>query len=127
MARNDSGWAFGLAGGCVAVIGAGFLAAAITSGDVGRLVVLAIAVGVIAARTVDWRACLGSTAFAALVYVGFLAGHQGVLTGDAPAWEATLLIGFAALLGRGQRWMRAARRPQDPLRARVTSHDATRH
>ncbi|NMO54957.1 hypothetical protein HH310_27710 [Actinoplanes sp. TBRC 11911] len=122
MARNDSGWAFGLAGGCVAVIGAAFLAAAVSTDMHGRLIVLALAAGVIAARTVDWRACLGSTAFAALVYVGFLAGHQGVLTGDEPAWAYTLVIGFAALLGRGQRWMHAVRQPHDRLQARMTRH-----
>jgi hypothetical protein len=127
MARNDSGWAFGLAGGCVAVIGAAFLAAAVITDMRGRLLVLALAAGVIAARTVDWRACLGSTAFAALVYVGFLAGHQGVLTGDAPAWAYTLVIGVAALVGRGQRRLRGARRPHDRLRARMASHEATRH
>jgi hypothetical protein len=122
MARNDSGWAFGLAGGCVAVIGAAFLAAAVTTDMHGRLLVLALAAGVIAARTVDWRACLGSTAFAALVYVGFLAGHQGALTGDAPAWAYTLVIGLAVLLGRGQRWMHVVRQPHDPLQARMARH-----
>jgi hypothetical protein len=119
MARNDSGWAFGLAGGCVAVIGAAFLAAAVTTDMRGRLLVLALAAGVIAARTVDWRACLGSTAFAALVYVGFLAGHQGTLTGDAPAWAYTLVIGLAVLLGRGQRWMHSVRQRHDRLQARM--------
>jgi hypothetical protein len=126
MARNDSGWAFGLAGGCVAVIAAGFLAAAATTDVRGRLLVMAITAAVIAARTVDWQAWLGSTGFAALVYVAFLTGHDGVLTGDGRAWAYTLIIGLAVLIGRGQRELRAARRRDDPLRVRIESHESAR-
>jgi hypothetical protein len=126
MARDDSGWAFGLAGGCVAVIAAGFLAAAATTDVRGRLLLMAITAGVIAARTVDGRAWLGSAAFAALVFVGFLTGHDGVLTSDGHAWAYAMVIGLAALLGRGQRRLRAVRRPADPLRVRIESHDSTR-
>ncbi|MFF5297662.1 hypothetical protein [Paractinoplanes globisporus] len=107
--------AFGLAGGCVGVIGAAFVsAAAFPPAETGaRLLVMALAAGVIAAIVADWRAWLGVTVFAALVYVGFLAGHDGTLTVHGSAWASTLLIAFAALLGRGQRWMRQAleRRP----------------
>jgi hypothetical protein len=124
MARNDSGWAFGLAGGCVAVIAAGFLATAATTDGRGRLLVMAGTAGVIAARTVDWRAWLGSTAFAALVYVGFLTGHEGVLTGDGHAWAYAMVIGLAALFGRGQRRLYAACRPEDPVRLRIESHES---
>jgi len=106
--------AFGLAGGCVGVIVAAFGAAAFPAGHGGaRPVVMALAAGAAAAIVRDWRACLGVTVFAALVYVGFLAGRDGVLTVPGSAWSYTLLIGLAALLGRGQRWMRHAweRRP----------------
>ena len=100
--------AFGLAGGCVGVIGAAFAGAALfPAGDGGaRLLVMALAAGVVAATVRDWRACAGVTVFAALVYVGFLTGRDGVLTVHGSAWSYTLLIGLAALLGRGQRWMR---------------------
>lgn len=101
--------AFGLAGGCVGVIGAAFVGAALfPAGDSGaRMLVMALAAGVVAAIVRDWRACLGVTVFAALVYVGFLAGRDGELTVHGSAWAYTLLIGLAALLGRGQRRLRA--------------------
>jgi hypothetical protein len=69
---------------------------------------MALAAGVVAAIVRDWRACLGVTVFAALVYVGFLTGRDGVLTVHGSAWADTLLIGLAALLGRGQRRLRHA-------------------
>jgi hypothetical protein len=100
--------AFGLAGGCVGMIGAAFVSAALfPAGDgIARLLVMALAAGVVAAIVRDWRACLGATVFAALVYVGFLTGRDGVLTPHGSAWAYTLLIFLAALLGRGQRWIR---------------------
>jgi len=100
--------AFGLAGGCVGVIGAAFVsAAAFPAVDSGaRLLVMALAAGLIAAIVRDWRACAGVTVFAALVYVGFLAGRDGVLTVHGSTWSATLLIVAAAVLGRAQRRMR---------------------
>jgi len=102
--------AFGLAGGCVGMIGAAFASAALfPAGDSGaRLLVMALAAGAVAAIVRDWRACLGVTVFAALVYVGFLAGRDGELTVHGSAWAYTLLIVFAALIGRGQRWLRHA-------------------
>jgi hypothetical protein len=102
--------AFGLAGGCVGMIGAAFVSAAVfPAADAGaRLLVMALAAGVVAAIVRDWRACLGVTVFAALLYVGFLAGRDGVLTVHGSAWAYTLLIGLAALLGRGQRRLRRA-------------------
>jgi hypothetical protein len=100
--------AFGLAGGCVGMIGAAFVSAAMfSSGDGGaRLLVMALAAGAVAAIVRDWRACLGVTVFAALVYVGFLAGRDGQLTVHGSAWAHALLIFLAALLGRCRRWMR---------------------
>jgi len=107
--------AFGLAGGCVGMIGAAFAGAALfPAGDGGaRLLVMALAAGVVAAIVRDWRAGLGVTVFAALVYVGFLAGRDGQLTVHGSAWADTLFIFLAALLGRCRRWMRhvVGRRP----------------
>lgn len=100
--------AFGLAGGCVTVIGAACLAAlAFRPGDTGaRLLLMALAAGVLGAVLADWKACLGVTVFAVLVYVGFLADRDGDLLAHSSAWSYALLIGLAAVAGRGQRWMR---------------------
>ena len=113
MARQDDGFAFELAGGCVALIGTAFVAAALfepgSSGETGgRLLVIAVVTGVLAALLGDWRAWVGVTLVAALIFVGFLAGHAGDLTSDGSFWSHTLVIGLAALLGRGQRWIRHA-------------------
>ena len=111
MARSDGGeMAFGLAGGCVAVVAAALATAALfaPSEQGARLLAMAATAGVLAAVLDDWRACLGVTLIAALIFVGFLAGHAGDLTSDRSAWPYTLVIGLAALLGRGQRRMRLA-------------------
>jgi hypothetical protein len=102
--------AFGLAGGSTAVVAAAFLtAAAVAPGHLAaRTVVLAVTVGVVAAIVHDWRACAGVTVLAALTYVGFLVHHDGVLTGNAAAWPYTIVIGFAAIVGRVERRMRRA-------------------
>jgi hypothetical protein len=102
--------AFGLAGGSTAVVAAAFLtAAAVAPGHLAvRAVLLAVTVGVVAAIVHDWRACAGVTVLAALVYVGFLVHHDGVLTGNATGWPYTVGIGFAAVVGRAERRMRRA-------------------
>jgi hypothetical protein len=110
--RTQDG-AFGLAGGCTAVVLAAFATAALVSPDhfFVRAVVTAAAVGVVAAALTDWRACAGVAVFAALLYMGFLVHRDGVLTGDPTAWPYTIMIGLAALLGRGERRMRRAEGP----------------
>ncbi|WP_433300340.1 hypothetical protein ACQP2F_02810 [Actinoplanes sp. CA-030573] len=102
--------AFGLAGGCVAVIAAAFVAAGTFAPGQrwARLLVMALVAGIAAARLADWRACAGVTLFAALVYVGFLADRDGDLLPHGHAWPYALLIVLAALLGRGQRRLRRA-------------------
>jgi hypothetical protein len=107
--ERDSGAPFELAAGCVAVVAVAFAAAALfgPAEQTDRAVVMAIGAGVLAAMLRDWRALAGVTVIAALVFVGFLAHQAGQLTGDPAAWRNTLIIGFAALLGRGPRWIRA--------------------
>jgi hypothetical protein len=102
--------AFGLAGGSAAVVVAALAAAAfMPPGHVGaRSLVMAVTVGVLAATLTDWRACAGVAVLAALIFVGFLAHRDGVLTGDPSAWPYTIMIGLAAVLGRGERWRRRA-------------------
>lgn len=104
-----SGAAFGLAGGCAAVIVAALIAAVLIEpgSEGGRLLMMAVTAGVLARFVEDWRASVGVTVAAALIYVGFLANTGGDLTADATAWPYTVAIAFAALLGRGQRWMHA--------------------
>lgn len=108
--RGGEEMAFGLAGGCVAVVAAALATAALftPSEQAARLLAMSAAVGVLAAVLADWRACLGVTVVAALIFMGFLAGHAGDLTSDRSAWPYTLLIGLAALLGRVLRRVRLA-------------------
>jgi hypothetical protein len=65
-----------------------------------RAQVFGIVVGVSAAVIRDWRHSAGVAVFGVLVFVGFLAHRYGDLTGDASAWRYTVLIAFAACLGR---------------------------
>jgi hypothetical protein len=128
MAADEA--AFGLAGGCVAVIGAGFVAAGVfaPAEDGPRLVVMALTAGVLGAVLADWRACLGVTTFAVLVFVGFLAGRDGDLLTHGPAWSYAVLIGLAALLGRGWRLVSGGLPDRwsdsPPVRAGSDHHDA---
>ena len=102
--------AFGLAGGCAAVVIVALATAALVApGDLaGRVAAMAVAVGVLAAVLVDWRASLGVAVAAALIFVGFLAHRDGDLTGGTSAWAYTIAIGLALVLGRAQRLLRHA-------------------
>jgi cell division protein FtsW (lipid II flippase) len=109
----DEAWpaeAFGLAGGCAAVVVAALATAAVVApAHVGaRMLIMAVTVGVLAAVLTDWRACLGVAVVGALIFVGFLAHRDGVLTGSTAAWPYTIMIGLAAVLGRAVRRMRHA-------------------
>ncbi|GAA0936999.1 hypothetical protein [Virgisporangium aurantiacum] len=70
------------------------------------LLVLALFAGVFAAKTADRVAVLVTTAAAILVFDGLstTVGAGVVPVGDLMAYW--IPIGFAALLGRGQRWLR---------------------
>lgn len=98
---------FEVAAGTAAITVAGFAAAVLfpPAEPAGRVLVVAITVGVLSVVFSNWRACLTVAVIAALVFVGFLAHQYGVLTGDATAWSFTALIGFAVLIGRGYRRM----------------------
>jgi hypothetical protein len=102
--------AFGLAGGCAAVVIVALVAAGLFApGDLaGRAAAMAVAVGVLAAVLVDWRASAGVAVVAALIFVGFLAHRDGELTGSATAWPYAAAIGVTLILGRGGRWIRSA-------------------
>ena len=111
MARwSSEDAAFGLAGGCVMVVAAALVTAALfaPSEQVARLLAMAATAGALAVVLVDWRASLGVTVVAALIFMGFLAGHAGDLTSDRSAWPYTLVIVLAGLLGRVLRRARLA-------------------
>ena len=110
MTRWDADGAFGLAGGCTAVVGAALVAAwMFTPGEtVARLVVMALAAAAVTALTRDWRASTGAAGLAVLIFVGFLSGRAGVLTGDAAGWAEAAAIPAAALAG----FARRIRRPR---------------
>jgi hypothetical protein len=111
---------FGLAAGCGAVVVAALAAALLAPQDLAaRALVVALTAGFTSVLIADWRACAGVTVFAGLVFVGFLAHRYGDLTGDASAWTYTIIIVLAALLGRGQRWMRRPQRVAGASRGRV--------
>jgi hypothetical protein len=102
---------FELAAGCVAVVGAAFTAAAVFGPAQwsARVLLMAVAAGLVAAVVKDWRASAGVALIAALLFVGFLTHRAGRLTGDPAPWPDTLVIGLAALLGRAVRAAEAAR------------------
>lgn len=103
--ERESTAAFELAAGGVAVVAAAFAAAAAFGPrePIGRVLIMGVAAGLLAVLVREWRAVAGVAAIAALVYVGFLAHRAGQLSGDPTPWPYTLVIGLAALLGRGWR------------------------
>ena len=67
-----------LIAGSVIVVVAGFAAVVLSPSaePVGRVLVMAIASGVLAAFVTDWRACLGVMATSMAVFVGFLGTNR---------------------------------------------------
>ncbi len=100
--RSTEGGPFELAAGCGAVVVGAFVAAVAfgPAEHVDRAAVMAITVAGLAVVLRDWRTSAGVTVLGALVFVGFLTHQAGVLTGDPAPWRYTLILGFAALLGR---------------------------
>ncbi|RKN41101.1 hypothetical protein [Micromonospora endolithica] len=92
-----------VAAGAVATIGAAVLSTVIfpPADQAGRLLLVAIVVGVFAARVADLRAVGAVTALAMATFVGFLVNRFGDLTGSAEGWALASVIGFAAVLGLG--------------------------
>jgi hypothetical protein len=99
-----------LAGGSAALVGATLAAAALfpASHQQGRLLLVAVAVGVCAAVLADARTCLAVAGLGYLLFVGFLANSHGELSWDGAdsVWHLFVLA-MAAGLGRTQRWLRA--------------------
>ncbi|MEV4809821.1 hypothetical protein [Micromonospora avicenniae] len=105
----------GVATGAVLVVGATLLAAALFSPAElsGRVAVVAIAVGGYAALVPGLRALAAVTLLAVACFIGFLVNRFGELTDvSGEVWAYAAVIGFAAVLGVGYRYLCAlARRP----------------
>ena len=85
--------------GAVALVVAAVIAAAIPSADAGwRFAIMAIAVGLFAAISLDQRALAGVAVLAALIYDGFLEDRLGQLAwhGSDDLWRLLLLVTVSA-------------------------------
>lgn len=85
--------------GVVALVVAAIIAAAIPSANAGwRFAVMAVAVGLFAAISLDQRALAGVTVLAALIYNGFLEDRLGQLAwhGSEDLWRLMLLVSVGA-------------------------------
>lgn len=106
-----------LGAGAVLMVAATLVAAAIPAADPGwRFAVVAVAVGVFAAATLDQVVLAGVALIAFLLVNGFLVDRFGQLSwhGAADVWRALLLVvagawGLAA--GEAYRYVRALRAP----------------
>jgi hypothetical protein len=92
-----------LIAGSAMVVVAGFATAALIPGaePVKRVLAIAIASGVLAALLTDWRACLGVTATAVLVFVAVQMHGSDVEPGATAPWPYTPLLVLATMLGFG--------------------------
>ena len=85
--------------GAVALVAAAIIAAAIPSADAGwRFAVMAVAVGLFAAISLDQIALAGVAVLAALIYNGFLEDRSGQLAwhGSHDLWRLLLLVTVSA-------------------------------
>ena len=80
-----------LMAGSAMVVVAGFAAVVLfpRAEPVGRVLVMAIAAGVLAALLTHWRACLGVMATAMLVFVGVLMHGSDLEPGGPGPWSYT--------------------------------------
>lgn len=98
-----------LVAGALGVVVASFAAAVVFPPEepVGRVLVMAIACGLLAAALSDWRASLANAVVAAGLFVGVLA--DGAPPAPSP-WGFTPIFVMAVLLGAGNRCLRMLRR-----------------
>lgn len=106
--------------GAVGLVVAAIIAAAIPSADVGwRFAVMAIAVGLFAAISLDQLALAGVAVLAALIYNGFLEDRFGQLAwhGSDDLWRLLLVVTVSAwglALGEGVRFVANLRTRRAP-------------
>jgi hypothetical protein len=109
--RRTPAWIH-IAVGCAAVVLSAILAAAVYPPNVveGRAVIMAVVVGVYAAKVAEMRVVLGVVGASMLLFAWFLVNGFGEFTTPGLGAAGYLfLIAFAAMLGRGHRWTRAPR------------------
>lgn len=112
---------FAVALGAVGVVAAGFLAAIIPASDTGwRFGMIAVAVGLFAAITLDQLALAAVAILGFLVFNGFLTDQFGQLKwhGSADLWRLLLLIvagAWGLAVGEAYRFI-ASRRDQRHVR-----------
>jgi hypothetical protein len=114
--------------GSAMVVVAGFAAGVLfpTAEPVGRVLVMALATGVLAALVTDWRACLGVLVTSMLVFGGVLVpGFGGNAGGPAP-WSYTPLLVFATMLGFGFRRIIGPGTAADPQSSNGPPHEIGR-
>lgn len=70
-----------------------------------QVLAMAVTVGVCATRISDPREAVAVTLAGLVITVALLMTRDAMDGGSVAGW--LVLVGFAALLGRGQRWMRA--------------------
>lgn len=105
-----------VAGRCVSVVAAAFVAAAVPASQLGwRFAVTAIVVAGFAALTLDEVAVAGVAVVAGLITDGFLEDHLGELSWHrgADAWLIAILVGASTVgltAGHGWRYLRDLRR-----------------
>jgi hypothetical protein len=105
-----------LVGGAAVAVVAGFLAVVLfPSGELaGRVLVMAVACGTVAAWVSQWRVRLAVVVLTGLIFAGVL-GDGGARSLGAPGpWSCVPVIGFAGLLGYGYRRLRRAATREPP-------------
>lgn len=93
----------GLMAMTVAALGSGALYPG--TSPAGRVFVVSVACGVLAAVLTDWRARVAVTAAAVVIFIVHLAPERDVPTGDVTSWSYSPLIMAAAIVGTGYHWM----------------------
>jgi hypothetical protein len=105
--------------GAVGLVAASIVAAAIPSADAGwRFAIMAVAVGLFAAISLDQRALAGVAVLAALIYNGFLEDRLGQLAWHGTdLWRLLILVtvsAFGLAVGEGVRFVANLRTPATP-------------
>ena len=105
-----------LVGGAAAVVVAGVLAVVLFpwGEPAGRVLVMAVACGAVAAWVSQWRVRLAVVVLTGLIFAGVLGDDWTYPPGAPGPWSYVPVIGFAALLGSGYRRLRRAE-TREPL------------
>jgi hypothetical protein len=95
--------------GAIAAVGAVVVPA---TEPVGRVLILAVAVAVLAARFTRWSAAVTTAVLAAVAFACWPAPQAGVTADSATAWAFTPVFGFALMVGHGYRILTVSAHPE---------------